>query len=87
MEVKNKKALAVFNKDQKRKRASRCAAYLIAFTSSAKGAVTNPTRSRKRLESKALECYADDLKYCCSRKAVLDNYGNFSKSALPSRVM
>ena len=26
------------------------------------------------------------LKYCCSRKAVLHNYGNFSKSALPSRV-
>lgn len=86
MEVKNNKALAVFNKDQKRKRASRCAAYFTAFTS-AKGAVTNPTRSSKRLKTQPSECYEDDLKYCCSRKAVLHNYGNFSKSALPSRVM
>lgn len=87
MEVKNNKALAEFNKVQKRKRASRCAAYLTAFTSSAKGAVTNPTRPTKRRKTQALECYGDDLKYCCSRKAVLHNYGNFSKSALPSRVM
>jgi hypothetical protein len=87
MEVKNNKALAGFNKVQKRKRASRCAAYFTAFTSSAKGAVTNPTRPSKRLKTQVLECYTDDLKYCCSRKAVLHNYGNFSKSALPSRVM
>lgn len=87
MEVKNNKALAEFNKVQKRKRASRCAAYLTAFTSSAKGAVTNSTPSTKRRKTEALECYGDDLKYCCSRKTVLHNYGNFSKSALPSRVM
>ena len=88
MEVKTNKALAGFNKDRKRKCFSRCAA--VGFTtvaSSPKGDVTDPSRSSKRIKTQVLECSAYDLKHCCSRKDILHNYGNFSKSALPSQVM